>query len=341
MKIRIHLGIFTLLALLLPACQIDREDLPTADMVYRVNLPAGFPPMPVPKDNFLTRERVELGKRLFYDPILSRDSTLSCGSCHLQAQAFSDVTQFSKGIEGREGFRNAPALQNLAWHPYFFFDGGVPTLEQQVFAPLDNHLEMDLPLRELIDRLNRDPHYPIEFQRAYGRDPEAFGLIRAIAAYERTLVSGDSPYDRYVNGIDNEALDPAAIRGMELFYSTNLHCGTCHSGFDFTDYAFQNIGLPVTTPDSGRMRVTLREDDRKKYKTPSLRNIALTAPYMHDGSLTTLDAVIDHFASGGTHDPNQSPYAQGFIITPQEKADLIAFLNALTDEGFVTNPEFR
>lgn len=323
----------------LSACHLDTDEVLEGGGAYPVDQPAGFPAMPIPPDNYLTPARVELGKRLFYDPILSRDSTVACASCHLQYRAFADSAQFSTGVEGRAGFRNAPALFNLAWHPYFFMDGGVPTLELQILAPIDNPDEFDHQLLAVISRLRRHPQYPALFRKAYGRDPDPFALTRAIAAFERTLVSGDSPYDRYLHG-QSTALDSAARRGMELFFSDALHCASCHSGFNFTDYTFQNIGLPVTTADSGRMRITLNEQDRGAYKTPSLRNVALTAPYMHDGSLPTLEAVIDFLASGGEHFPNQHPHTLGFSITDREKADLIAFLDALTDTDFVTNSEF-
>lgn len=304
-------------------------------------LPPGFPAMPIPADNQPTEARIALGKQLFFDPILSSDNTISCGSCHFQEKAFADYPAFSEGVSGRKGFRNAPALFNLAWHPYFFMDGGVPTLEQQVLAPLEAHFEMDSDLLDVLDKLNQHPSYPDKFRIAYGRNPDPFSLTRAIAAFERTMVSGASPYDAYKSGANPDALSASEIRGMNLFFSDSLHCGTCHSGFDFTDYSFQNIGLPVTTADSGRMRVTLNPADRNKYKTPSLRNIALTGPYMHDGSIQTLEEVIDYLASGGTGEANQSPLTQGFSITASEKQDLIAFLNALTDEEFVRDPAFE
>jgi cytochrome c peroxidase len=323
------------------ACQLEGDDAPSTLSQYNLETPAGFPAMPIPAGNEPTTARIDLGKRLFYDPILSRDSTVSCGSCHHQELAFTDGRNFSVGIEENVGFRNAPSLSNLAWHPYFFYDGGVPTLELQVLAPLDAHFEMDNELIEVIRRLKTHPQYPTLFRQAYGREPDPYALTRAVAAFERTLVSGDSPWDRFITGQDASAMSASQLRGWNLFQSDSLHCSSCHSGFDFTDYSFQNIGIPVTTADSGRMRITLNESDRGKYKTPSLRNIALTAPYMHDGSIATLDEVIDHFASGGQHYSNQSALAQGFTISDDEKADLIAFLNALTDWDFVQNPDFR
>jgi cytochrome c peroxidase len=314
--------------------------LPMEALQFKVATPEGFPAMPIPADNALSYARVQLGKRLFYDPILSRDSSISCGSCHLQSLAFTDGRQFAQGIDGRLGFRNAPALTNLAWHPYFFYDGGVPTLELQVLAPIEAHFEMDNDLLAVIDRLQRHRQYPILFEQAYARKPDPYALTRAIAAFERTLLTGDAPWDRHITQRLPAAMSAAQLRGWALFQSDSLHCSSCHTGFDFTDYTFQNIGLPVTTADSGRMRITLAESDRGKYKTPSLRNVALTAPYMHDGSIATLPAVIDHFASGGVHGPNQSVLVQGFTISESEKADLVAFLHALTDVGFVNDPAF-
>jgi cytochrome c peroxidase len=336
---RIHLMMLLAVAGL-TACQRERDDLPIEALRFTVATPEGFPAMPIPADNALTYARVQLGKKLFYDPILSRDSSISCGSCHLQSLAFTDGRQFAQGIEDRLGFRNAPALTNLAWHPYFFYDGGVPTLELQVLAPIEAHFEMDEDLLAVIDRLQRHRSYPILFEQAYARKPDPYALTRAIAAFERTLVTGDAPWDRHILQGAPTAMSAAQLRGWSLFQSDSLHCYSCHTGFDFTDYTFQNIGLPVTTADSGRMRITLAESDRGKYKTPSLRNVALTAPYMHDGSITTLSAVIDHFASGGMHYPNQSALVQGFTISDSEKADLIAFLHALTDVGFVNDPAF-
>jgi cytochrome c peroxidase len=326
------------LLLFFAACG-DGGDAPQDELTYTVKIPPGFPPMPIPDDNYLTPERVELGKRLFYDPALSRNGNVACANCHLQSHAFADTARLSRGVDGHIGFRNAPMLYNLAWHPYFFMDGGVPTLELQVLAPLASKDEMDHDLASLTERLGRYPFYPALFRQAYGRDPDPWSLTRAIAAFERTLVSGNSPYDKYVHQGVTGAMDSAALRGKDLFFN-QLQCGACHSGYNLTDYRFQNIGLPETVGDSGRMRITLNENDRGAFKTPSLRNVAVSAPYMHDGSIATLEEVIDFFASGGEHHPNQSPLTQGFNITAQEKADLIAFLNALTDQEFLTNADF-
>lgn len=318
-----------------------KEDKVDEDEPYYVDLPAGFPTIPVPADNQLTVKRVELGKMLFFDKNLSIDSTVSCGSCHFQRIAFSDDQAVSEGVEGRTGFRNAPPLFNLAYHPYFFKDGGVPTIELQVLAPIQDVNEMDHQVPELIDRLSDHTEYQKLAQIAYGRDFDPFVLTRAIAAFERTLISGNSPYDKYAYQGNTNALSASELRGLELFNSDRLQCNTCHSGFNFTDYTFINNGLYNNYPaDSGRMRVTLNPSDEGKFKTPSLRNVGLTAPYMFDGSFASLEAVVEHYNSGGSTHPNKDPRIKPLNLTQQEKNDLIDFLNALTDQTFITDTKF-
>lgn len=318
-----------------------KEDKVDEDSPYYVDLPAGFPSLPMPADNQLTVKRVELGKMLFFDPNLSIDSTVSCASCHFQQYAFSDDKALSSGVEGRTGFRNSPPLFNLAYHPYFFKDGGVPTLELQVLAPVQDVNEMDHPFPDLVERLAQNTEYQKMARIAYDREMDAFVITRALSAFERTLISGNSPYDKYHFQSNSGALSASEIRGMELFNSERLACSTCHSGFDFSDYAFKNNGLYETYPsDSGRMRVTLDPLDRGKFKTPSLRNVGVTAPYMHDGSLPTLEAVVEHYNSGGSSHPTKDERIKPLNLTQQEKNDLIEFLNALTDQTFITDPKF-
>lgn len=305
------------------------------DAAYPLELPAGFPEMPIPADNQLTRTRVALGEKLFHDPILSRDRTISCESCHHQVNAFADPVAISPGIDNRLGFRNSQALINLAWHPTYFRDGGVRTLELQVLAPIMDHNEMDLTVIEAVERLRKIPAYVQMSQVAYGRQPDAFVITRAISAYERTLISGDAPYDRFEQG-DSAALSPAARRGKDLFFSARTSCRNCHDGFNFTNFGFENNGLYAAYADSGRTRVTLDPSDRGKFGIPTLRNIAVTYPYMHDGSLETLEEVVEHYNSGGEAHPNKSPLIRPLGLNEGEKADLIAFLHALTDESFLT-----
>lgn len=307
---------------------------------YDLRIPAGFPEPAIPEDNQLTNTRVELGRRLFYDPVLSLDSSVSCATCHFQHLAFADPAPLSEGVDGRTGLRNSPALFNLAYAESFFRDGGVPTLELQVLAPISDENEMDNNIVTVVERLQRIPAYVELCQEAYGRTPDPFCLTRALAAFERTLISGDSRYDRHSYHGESGALNAAEIRGLNLFQSDALKCAECHSGFNFTNEDFRNNGLKAVYPDTGRARITLDPADAGKFKVPSLRNVALTAPYMHDGSIATLGEVIDHYAAGGMGHRNQDPLVAGFVLSDAEKADLIAFLESLTDEVFIRNPVF-
>ncbi len=318
--------------LVLSSCRKETGQEPTEDAPFALQLPPGFPMPAVPADNPLTQASVELGKSLFFDPRLSRDGTVSCASCHLPSKAFSDTARVSVGIEGRTGFRNSPSLGNVGYHAAFFRDGGVPTLEQQVIAPIHDVVEMDHDINRVAALLREEDLYRRLSRVAYGRELDAWVVTRAIANYERTLISGWSRYDRYIQG-ELTALTEQELRGLALFNSEELNCTACHSGFDLSDHAYHNVGQYFDyTSDPGRGRITLRPEDVGRFKTPSLRNVALTAPYMHDGSMPTLKHVIDHFASGGLPHPNRDPEMRTFTITEEEKADLIAFLGSLTDE---------
>lgn len=321
-----------LVPLLLSACRKD-PGIPVmeVDTPFPLQLPVGFPFPMTPDDNPLTTASVRLGKALFFDPRLSRDGTVSCATCHLPELAFSDGKAVSIGIEGRKGMRNSPSLGNVAYHGSFFRDGGVPTLEQQVIAPIHDPLEMDHDIQEAAAALRDIEPYDRLSMRAYGRPMDAWVLSRAIANYERTLISGWSRWDRWMQG-DEAAMTESEVRGWRLFNGPDLNCGACHGGFDLSDHAFHNIGLYMDDRDPGRERITLQAQDLGKFKTPSLRNVARTAPYMHDGSMATLDEVVAHFATGGQPHPNRSPALRTFALDDQEKADLIAFLHALNDE---------
>lgn len=298
---------------------------------YVLQLPPGAPTPSIPEDNPLTVASVTLGKALFFDPRLSRDGTIACSNCHHASSAFSDTVGLSIGIDGRTSMRNSPSLANVAYHPALFRDGGVPTLERQVIAPVQDPVEMDHTLDGAAVALAGDPRYQRLSTLAYGRELDPFVITRAIACYERTLISGWSRYDRYLQG-DASALSEAEIRGMSLFNSTGLNCTACHNGFDLSDHSYQNIGQYMEYPDPGRERISLDAADNGKFKVPTLRNIALTGPYMHDGAMQSLSDVVDHFASGGVDHPNKSPLLTTFTLSVEQKADLIAFLNALTDE---------
>ncbi len=322
---------------LLFACEKEPTE-PTAEPLLAV--PEGFPAPVFPEGNELTPERWALGKRLFFDPVLSSDSTVSCASCHLPEHAFTDGKQFSEGVEGRLGTRNAPTLANVTYHPYYTREGGVPTLEMQILVPIQEHAEFDFNILLIAERLNRDSSYVQLSRQAYDREPDAFVITRSIGCFERTMLSGGSRYDEFLNG-KNSALTAAEKRGKDLFFSEKLACSQCHGGFNFTSYAFENNRLYEDYPDPGRFRLTGDEADRALFKVPTLRNVGVTAPYMHDGSLPTLEAVVEHYNTGGKNHPHKSQLIKPLGLSTKEKADLIAFLKALTDHDFLNNPKFR
>lgn len=318
-------------------------DLPLVDPVsedYELVVPAHFPPPPIPADNPLTVSKVALGKKLFFDPILSIDSTVSCASCHAPHKAFSDSVFLSRGVEGRLGLRNAMPLINLVYGTRFFWDGANPSLEEQAIHPIINPLEMASKPELFIPKLERHPEYPALFQKATGGPPTTQAVVDAIACFERTLVSADSRYDKYAAG-DSTALTQQEIRGFALFNSELGECFHCHSGYNFTDGTFQNNGLYANYGDLGRMEVTGSYWDEGKFKVPTLRNIEFTGPYMHDGSLATLEDVMNHYASGGKNHRNKNIFINNITLTEQDKQDLIAFMKALSDEKFIQNPAFR
>lgn len=323
----------TLVALLCVACVgSDPQELAPVDPPFILDLPPGAPPPPIPDDVPFTVAGVELGRALFFDKRLSVDGTISCAACHFPERAFSDTVALSSGVGGALGFRNSPTLANVAYHSSWMRDGGVSTLELQVLTPLHEPSEMASDVTTVADLLKDVEPFRSLSERAYGRALDAYVITRAIASYERTLISGWSRFDRFFYESDASALSVGEMNGWGIFTSAATGCTSCHSGFDLSDHGYQNIGTSMDyADDAGRMRITLQESDRGKFKVPTLRNIALTAPYMHDGGMATLEEVIDHFASGGLPHPNRSPLMHPFTLTPEERGDLIAFLNALTD----------
>lgn len=323
-------------------CSAEENDLPPESSMKSelLRVPEGFPEIPFPADNAFSSERWELGKRLFYDPIMSLDSSISCGSCHSQANAFSDVVAFSPGVNNAPGTRNASGLANVAFHPYFTREGGVPTLEMHVLVPIQEHNEFNHNIVVIGEKLMMDESYVEAANNAYDRNPDPFVITRALATFQRTLVSGDSDYDEYMNQGNSEALSAEAKRGMDLFFSDQTNCSSCHGGFNFTEYAFENNGLYASYEDNGKFRLTGEESDKGRFKVPSLRNIELTAPYMHDGSLNTLKEVIAHYNSGGKVHPNKSELIAPLDLSDEEQSDLLGFLQSLTDYDFITREEF-
>lgn len=305
-----------------------------------LNVPPGFPDPIFPGDNELTPERWALGKRLFFDPVLSRDSSISCASCHQPALAFTDGKSVSEGIEDRPGVRNAPTLANVAYNPYLMVEGGVPTLEMQVPVPIQEHAEFDFNILLIAEKLKKDQSYVEASLEAYGKIPDPFVITRAIACFERTLLSGESRYDAYING-NTSSLNASEKKGMELFFSERLACTKCHGGFTFTNFTFQNNGLYENYTDPGRFRLTGIESDRALFKVPTLRNAGVTAPYMHDGSMHSLEEVVAHYNSGGKNHRHKSEFIKPLSLTIAEQHDLIAFLRTLTDENFLSDPRFH
>ena len=327
-------------ALMVLSCGHEEEFSPM-EFPELMEIPEGFPAIEEPVDNKFTTSRWELGKRLFFDPIMSVDSSISCASCHKAHLAFSDDMALSTGVNNRLGNRNAPSLANVSYHPYFTREGGVPSLEMQVLVPIQESHEFDFNILLLADRLQKHPEYVAMSQAAYGRQPDPFVITRALACFERSLLSGDSPYDRFVNHKSNRPMSDEALLGMELFFSDRTSCSNCHSGFNFSNYSFENNGLYSDYEDPGRMRLTSDQEDRAMFKVPSLRNIELTAPYMHDGSIFTLREVIEHYDSGGSSHPNKNELIRPLNLNEGEKSALVEFLRSLTDLGFTENPLFQ
>ncbi len=308
---------------------------------FDLKIPPGFPEMIFPEDNQYSIARWELGKKLFYDPILSRDGSISCSSCHKADLAFADNQAFSPGVDNRPGVRNSPSLANIGYHPYFLREGSVPTLEMQVLVPVQEHNEFDHSMPEIAEKLQLLPEYIDMSKRAYGKDPDPWVITRALGVFQRSLISGNSSFDKYNYQGNLKALSASQLRGMNLFYSEQLNCSKCHGGFNFTNYSFENNGLDSLYADPLRMRFTNDPSDRGKAKVPSLRNVALTAPYMHDGRFSTLEDVVEHYNQGGAAHPNKSPIIESLGLSSEQKQDLINFLGSLTDQTFINNINFK
>lgn len=332
MAARVHRWQLVLVAVLLAGCKKDVEPS------YELDIPSWFPPMEIPSDNQLTQARIDLGRKLFYDYDLSVNSTVSCGTCHDSRFAFSGGRAVNPGVNGALGFRNAPTLTNIGYAPRLFHDGGVETLELQAQAPIFNEVEMSFTIAGFLERIKGNAEYERMFEEAYGREPDAYGISRSIACFERTMISGHSRFDQYEYEGDENALSEQELRGRELFFSSETKCSSCHEPPLFTNYAYENIGLYENYADSGRARITHLAEDRGKFKVPTLRNIDESAPYMHDGSLYTLEQVVEHFNSGGVGHPNQSEAVKPLNLSEQQKTDLVAFLKTLSDESFVSDP---
>jgi cytochrome c peroxidase len=305
--------------------------------------PSNFPsPVYNLSQNPLTTQGIALGKALFYDPQLSRDSTISCGFCHQQFAGFAHSDHaLSHGIDSKFGPRNVPSIQNMAWSREFFWDGGVTDLNTLSIAPLTNPVEMDMKFADVLARVQQSPKYPGMFTAAFGSDTVTTArFLKAIAQFVVTMVSADSRYDKYVRNESGGTLTSDELAGLTLF---KQKCATCHATDLFTDYSYRNNGLPVgSINDQGRFIITQNEVDRLKFKVPSLRNVERTFPYMHDGRFTTLQQVLDHYTSGVKDSPTLDPLLKadgrlGIAMTDTEKKQIISFLKTLTDNTFLTN----
>lgn len=290
--------------------------------------------IPFPQDNPLTDAKIAFGKKLFFDRRLSHGNQISCASCHIPEKAFTDGLPKSKGVAGRTAMRNAPSILNSAYFKSYMYDGAVKTLEEQVLVPIQDHQEMGSSMKTVLQKLSGDKEYQRLAQTLYGRELDAYVLTRAISSYERSLVSRNSRFDQYKSG-KKEALNAEELAGWKLF-SEKLYCTKCHSGPDFTNYSVVSNGLYADYgADQGRYRINGIEQERGAFKVPSLRNVALTAPYMHDGSMQTLRKVIAHYARGGAGFRNKSPLIKPFSLTDSEIRQLESFLRSLTDRSFV------
>ncbi len=351
----------------------------SAEATYVWKLPEGFPTPVVPADNPMSDEKVELGRYLFYDKRLSGNETQSCGSCHQPQYGFTDGKANAEGSTGQIHRRSSMSVVNVGYFSGLTWASNVvKSLEAQALLPLFGETPVELGMagleEELFARLAADAEYPARFSAAFPdeEDPINLGNItKAIAGFQRSLISGGSPYDQLQYGGDPSAMTAEARRGMALFFSEELECFHCHQGFAFTDSVqsesttfeellFHNTGLynldgagayPIA--DQGLYELTLEPADMGRFRAPTLRNIAKTAPYMHDGSIATLEEVVDHYAAGGrtisdgenagvgSANPYKSEFVTGFTLTEEQRTDLLAFLNALTDEDFLTSPEVQ
>ena len=323
------------------ACEVDppiKKELPANDI--RMIIPEGWPyPEYDFTGNTLTKEGFILGRKLFYDPQLSRDNSISCGSCHQQFAAFSHLDHnVSHGIDNLLGVRNAPGLFNLNWNTSFMWDGGINHIEVQPIGPITNPVEMDESIANMVTKIQNDASYTSLFNDAFGTETVTSQLIfKAIAQFQGMLVSYNSKYDLYSRG--QTSLTSSEQNGLNLFMAK---CNTCHTAPLFTNYEFMNNGLDTIFTDAGRATITSLASDSGTFKVPTLRNIALTRPYMHDGRFTSLDAVLDHYVSGVKNSSTlSSQVAGGIPLTTTEKADIIAFLKTLTDNTFKNDERFN
>lgn len=336
MRLLIQIGV---ISLLLFSCKKKEVQIEEYVDTWGFEQPSHFPePDYKFENNTLSKQKFELGRFLFYDPILSLDSTVSCATCHAQEHAFADHNvPFSMGVDGALGVRNSPALSNLAWYPNFMWDGGINHIETFSVGPITNMLEMKETVSNVMVKLNNSPFYLEKFKEAFGVDNITDDLmLKSLAQFMAMLVSSNSKYDNYIKG--EVEFTSSELNGYQLFQQ---NCVSCHTEPLTTDFSYRNNGLDSIFSDQGRALITLLEEDKGKFKVPSLRNVAQTYPYMHDGRFFTLDAVLD-FYSTGIIDKNTTDelVRGGFNFSSSQKSDLKAFLKTLTDYYLIGDPAF-
>ncbi len=309
-----------------PAEEPPRDDL--SDQLHLTAIPLGLPAFPDPQAWPVAKDRAELGRRLFFDPLLSADGTLACASCHPPERGFSHGAP--KGIKGQGLRRRAPTLFNRAYGQAFFWDGRAASLEEQALKPIEDPQELGSTVAETLRRLRSHPDYLLRFQKAFADGITAANLAKALADFQRGLLRGNSPVDRFLHEHDHDALTAPQRHGMWIFDSKG-QCWKCHPAPHYTDEKFHNTGVSWgrTPLDLGRYEATRRDADKGRFKTPTLRGVRLTAPYMHDGSIKTLEEVIDLYDRGGNPNPHLDPLLHPLKLNPEEKRNLVEFLKVL------------
>lgn len=359
MKIKLVFTSVLLIVIFVIGCRKDPDpgSLAKGPTPYSLPVKSWYPNLKLPQDNPLTEEGIQLGRMLFYDPIMSADSSISCASCHKQVFAFTDNLAVSKGINGRLLTRNSMPLHNLMWNNFFFWDGRVNTLREQVLIPIQTHNEMALDLFELIKRMNKSSRYRTEFKKAFpNQDITPENVAKALEQFLISMISFDAKIDQLATNNDTlNVISASALRGMKLFFKPvedgGADCFHCHSNTPFfgrfsQDGSMSNNGLDEAHTDLGFGAVTGNPLDNGKFKIPNLRNVELTAPYMHDGRFATLEEVLDFYGDGSgvkMNSPNIDSdmiHNPPIVLTLQEKLDIIEFLKTLTDNNFINNPAF-
>lgn len=328
------------------SCSTNNDD-EYQNLPINYQVPSNFPPLAYNMvNNPLTEKGFELGKKIFYDGRLASDGVVACGFCHMQEDAFTHHGHtFSHGVGDGIGTRNAPPIQNMAYQTQFFWDGAANHIELLSMSPISNELEMNGNIINIIKMMKNDSDYKKLYSQAFpGKEINSEYMLKALGQFMTMLTSSNSRFDKYRRNESGGTLTSEEIAGYQVF---NQKCASCHATDIFTDNSFRNNGLPIDPKinDLGRFRVTEQEDDKYKFKVPSLRNIEKTSPYMHDGRFYTLEGVIDHYINGVTNTQNLDPGLNnsgtlGITITSNEKSQLVAFLKTLTDNEFLTNPKF-